>query len=114
MANVYSTRFVALASVSGGPTTAYTVPAGFLAVVKDTSIVWGDIIASGLDAWFQDDAGAKRHRYAWGFTAATPTNFGGVSQLWGSWVLVEGESIVVQTATGTCDMMASGYLLSLP
>jgi len=114
MAAVYSTRFVALSSFSGGPTTAYTVPAGFLAVVKDTSIVWGDIIASGLDAWFADDAGAKRHRYTWAFTISTPTNFGGTDQKWGSWVLVEGESIVVQTAAGTCDMMASGYLLSLP
>jgi hypothetical protein len=114
MAAVYSTRFVAEASFSGGPFTAYTVPAGFLAVVKDTSIVWGDIVASGLDAWFQDDAGAKRHRYSWGFTLATPTNFGGVDQLWGMWVLVEGESIVIQTATGTCDFTASGYLLTLP
>jgi hypothetical protein len=114
VANVYSTRFGAAASVSGGPTTLYTVPAGLLAVVKDTSIVWGDIVASGLDAWFQDDAGAKRHRYSWAFTLMTPTNFGGVSQLWGMWVLVEGESIVIQTAAGTADFMANGYLLTLP
>ena len=114
MADVYSTRFVAAPSTSGGPYTAYTVPAGFVAVVKETTIVWGDIIASGLNAWFQDDAGCKRHRYALAFTAMTPTNFGGVDQLWGMWVLVEGESIQIQTVDGTADFQASGYLLSLP
>jgi hypothetical protein len=111
---IYSTPFVALASVTGGPVDAYTVPPGHLAVVKDMRITWGNIIASGLDAWFQDDLGVKLLRYAWAFSPSTPTNYGGTIQLWGMVCLEPGQTIAVQAVSGTADFTASGYLLQQP
>lgn len=111
---VYSTSFVSVPSASGGPFDAYTVPLGYIAVVKQMSIVWGDVVASGLDAWFQKDDLTKIWRYAYAFTPSTPSNFGGVSAWWGMHVLTEGQILQVQTAAGTCDFAASGYLLTTP
>ena len=114
MANVYSTRFAAVPGFSGGPLTVYTVPAGYVAVVKDFRIVWGNILASGFDGWFQDDGLTKFIRYSWAFTPSTPSNFGGVLQTWGAVVLEEGTELQVQTVTGEGDFSAAGYLLALP
>ena len=114
MSTVYSTRFVAAPGFSGGPTTQYIVPAGFVAVVKDMRIVWGNILASGFDGWFQDDGLTKFLRYSWAFTVGTPTNFGGTLQAWGAVVLEEGTELQIQTEAGTGDFSAAGYLLKLP
>lgn len=114
MADVYSTQVVNAQSVNGGPFAEFPVPAGKLLVVKSLSIVWGDITVSGLDAWFQGESLAKLVRYTWGATLSSPTNLGGTAQWWGMWVFEPGDVISVQTATGTCDMHAGGYLLSLP
>lgn len=114
MAAVFSTRFCAESGFSGGPLTVYVVPAGKVAVIKDLRIVWGDILASGFDGWFQDDTLTKFLRYAWAFTIATPTNFGGTLQLWGAVVLNEGAELQIQTVSGTGDFSAAGYLLDLP
>lgn len=114
MAPVYSTQFCAAAAVNSGPYTQFIVPSGKVAVVKSMSIVWGDIAASGLDAWFQNASLAKLCRYTWAFTVSSPTNFGGTFVAWGTWVLQGGDELQVQTATGTCDMWAGGYLLDLP
>jgi hypothetical protein len=111
---VYSTQFVALPAYSGPAFPAYVVPAGKVAVVKDLRITWGNVVVSGLDAWFQDENLVKVWRYAWGFTLATPTNFGGTAAWWGMWVLNAGETIECQTAAGTADFAASGYLFDLP
>ncbi len=111
---VYSTKFVALPGFTGPAFPAYVVPAGKLAVVKDMRITWGNIVASGLDAWFQTDDLTKLWRYSWGFTIATPTNFGGTAAWWGMTCLEAGQVLEVQTAAGTCDFAASGYLLDLP
>ena len=114
MAAVYSKQFCSSAGVTGGPFTVYTCPPGRLAVVKSMTIVWGDVVASGADAWFQTDDLTKLTRYAWGFTLATPTNFGGDQHRWGSWVLNPGQELQIQTAAGTMDFAASGYELALP
>ena len=111
---VYSTNFFRAAATSGGPTPVYTVPNGFVAAVKCITIVWGNVIASGIDAWVQTEDLCKLVRYAWAFTPGTPTNYGGVQVSYGSWVLLEGETMSVQTAAGTCDIQASGYLLATP
>ena len=108
----YSTNFFRAESASGGPTAVYTVPTGFVAVVKCYSIVWGNIIASGLDAWVQTEDLCKHVRYTWAFTVGTPTNFGGTFIGFGDWVLLAGETLYTQTAAGTCDIQASGYLLT--
>jgi len=114
LSSVYSERFIAAPGFSGGPTTQYVVPTGYRAVVKDFRITWGNIIASGLDAWFQDDGLTKFLRYSWAFTVSTPTNFGGTLQAWGAVVLEAGTELQVQTASGTADFSAAGYLLALP
>jgi hypothetical protein len=111
---VYSTSVIRLAGFSGGPTLAYVVPAGQRLVVKNIAIVWGNVIASGIDAWLQDAGLVKLARYTWAFTVANPTNFGGTAQWWGMWVFDEGEELYAQTASGTCDISAHGYLLSTP
>lgn len=90
----------------------YTVPTGFVAAIKCISIAYGDIIGSGLDAWVQTEDLCKLARYTWAFSVGAPTNFGGTALFYGSWVVLEGETLSVQTAAGTCDIQASGYLLS--
>lgn len=113
-APVYSTLFVSHAAVNGGPYLEYTVPTGMVAVIKCMTIVYGDITASGLDAWLQTDDLAKLARYTWATTLSSPQNFGGTALFFGSWVLDAATELYTQTATGTCDIVASGYLLSLP
>jgi len=114
VALVYSTRFCAEASFTGGPLAVYTVPTGKVAVVKDMRITWGNIIASGFDGWFMDDTLTKFLRYAWAFSPSTPTNYGGTLQAWGSVVLNEGTTLSIQTVAGTGDFSAAGYLLDTP
>lgn len=111
---VISANFFRAPAFSGGATPVYTVPSSKRAVVKCISIVWGDIVASGLDAWVQTEDLCKLVRYTWAFTLSTPTNFGGVFIGWGAWTLLDGETLSVQTAAGTCDIQASGYLLDAP
>lgn len=110
----YSTQFIQRAAVTGPATLVYEVPLGFLAVVKCITIVWGDITVSGLDAWVQAANLAKLARYSWTATLAQPTNIGGTALFWGAWACEPLDTLSVQTAAGTCDITASGYLLSLP
>jgi hypothetical protein len=114
VAAVFSLNFFRAASFTGGPVEQYTVPAGKLAVVKCITIVWGDVIASGVDAWVMTEDDCKLWRYTWAFTVSDPTNFGGTALGWGAWTLLEGESLYTQTVAGTVDFQASGYLLALP
>jgi len=111
---VFSENFFRAPSFSGGATAVYTVPTGFRAVVKCISIVYGDITASGLDAWVQTEDLCKLVRYTWASTLSTPQNFGGTALFYGAWTALDGETLSVQTASGTCDIQASGYLLTLP
>jgi hypothetical protein len=111
---VYSANFFRSPATSGGPTSVYTVPTGKVAVVKCITIVYGDIIVSGLDAWVQTEDLCKLARYTWAYTISAPFNYGGTALFYGTWVALEGETLAVQTASGTCDIQASGYLLSAP
>lgn len=92
----------------------YTVPSGYVAVVKTITIVWGNVTVSGVDAWIQDDAGCKLTRYTWFVTISDPTNQGGRQLDYGTWVMPEATSLVAQTVAGTVDFTVSGYLLTLP
>jgi hypothetical protein len=114
VANIYSRKFGSAAGFTGGPTEFYTVPDGYLAVVKAISIVWGNITISGLDAWVMDETLAKLARYTWQTSAGDLTNYGGTAQWWGAWALDPAEALSFQTAEGTCDFYVSGYLLELP
>lgn len=114
MTAVRSTNFFRAPAFSGGPTTLFSVPAGKLAVVKCISIVWGDVAISGVDAWVQSQDLCKFARYTWASTLSDVTNFGGTFIAWGAWTLDSAEELQVQTAAGTVDIQASGYLLDVP
>ena len=114
MSLVYSTKFVEAAGFSGGPSVRYTVPAGFLAIVKCMSIVWGSVLLSGLDVWFESDTLAKLVRHTISIPGQTTDDAGGCAVYWGSWALTAGQTLAIQAVAGTCDMWATGYLLSLP
>jgi len=114
VALVYSTNFLRQPAFSGGPTIFYTVPPGFRAVVKCLTITYGNLDISGFDGWFQDENLCKLARYAWFTGISTPINNGG-TQLWfGDWVLDVGETLAIQTVSGTGDFTAAGYELALP
>ena len=114
MAGVYSTRLIDAPSFTGGAEPVLVVAPDKLCVIKCITIVYGDIVASGLDAWLQFPSLTKLVRYTWGVGFGGNPNIGGVQQWWGMWVVDPGETVEAQTATGTCDFHASGYLLELP
>lgn len=113
MTTVRTQSFCNEASVSGGPTTVYTVPAGEIAVVTAISVVWGDVTISGLDAWLQSGTLAKLVRVTKAAGISDDT-IGGTAQWYGRWVLDPGDTLAVQTVAGTCDLFAAGYTLTLP
>ena len=90
------------------------MPAGFVWVVRNISIVWGDVTVSGLDAWVQDDSGAKLFRRTISVAIQDYLDSGGADSIEGRWTYVAGESLQVQTTSGTCDFLVSGYSLALP
>jgi hypothetical protein len=109
---VYSERFCDAPNITGGPFSAYTVPAGFVVVVKCLTIAWGDVTLSGLDAWFETSAGTKLRRIT--FAAGLTPVIGGSDVAYGNFVLPAGDQLYYQASAGTADFHASGYLLSLP
>ena len=115
MGNVYSTLFAASPGFSGGPTTVYTVPDGFVAAVRMISIVHGDVLGSGLDAWVQRSNLSKLARSTINIGLSPQPNwYGGTDVYWGLWVLEVGDELQLQTAAGTVDFEVHGHLLSLP
>jgi len=114
LALLYSTRFLTLPAFSGGPSSAFTVPAGYRAVVRTISICWGDVAVSGLDAWVQTADLTKLCRRTIAFPNPPDLYIGGCSVFDGRWVLDEGDTLEGQTAAGTCDIHAAGYLLTAP
>lgn len=114
MAALYSQKLFSAPGFSGGPAVQYTVPAGFIVVVRTITIVWGDITVSGLDAWVQVSDLTKLVRKVWALTFSDVTEYGGVLICDGRWVLPETETLATQTAAGTCDFYCSGYLLTAP
>lgn len=116
MSAVYSTRLVDLPSVGPLPPTGTFLvgPAGFRAVIKNLTITWGNILTSGLDAGIRGPSGAYWARITYSILNLPISDLGGTQQWYGQWVLDEGETITWDVATGTVDMHASGYLLTLP
>lgn len=110
----YSVNIFRYPGFSGGPTLVYTTPAGYRAVLKSITVVWGDLIASGMDFWLQTAEGCKLIRSTWFATPSDVANRGGTNLYWGSWVLEEGEPLSAQSVAGTVDVQANGYLLRLP
>ena len=114
MASVYSTRFFTAPSFSGAAVVQYTVPPGFVAVVKTFQVVWGDVTVSGLDAWVQTSDLTKLFRITLATGITGGDILGGDHLSYGTFVCPAGETLACQTASGTCDFYAGGYLLSLP
>lgn len=111
---MYSTQICLVPGFSGPASNVYTVPAGKLLVIKFMSVVWGDITASGLDAWFQSGNGTKLLRFTWAFGFSTPLNLGGQYTVYGTLPITSGDTVNIQTGAGTADFAAGGYLLTLP
>lgn len=111
---VYSTRFGSAAGFSGGPTTFYTVPLGYLAVLRTITIIFGNVTISGVDAWVQLTSLEKLARATWFTTLGDPTNNGETRVYDLRTVINESEQLQFQTVAGTVDFAVSGYLLTLP
>ncbi len=100
---VYSTRLLGAVGLVG--TLSYTVPAGFVAVIRDLDAYNGGGITvtnitlhgSGGQTIWQDDSTTLSRNSAWR----------------GRQVIFAGETFDVHT-TGAWDVTVSGYLLSTP
>jgi hypothetical protein len=114
MADVFTALLGRVAGQTGGPLTLYTATADKLAVVTSLSIVWGNVTLSDLDAWFQASDGTKLSRISFSGGSSNPQVLGGDHQVYGRWVLEYPDTLACQTASGTADFYASGFLLSLP
>lgn len=104
MSSVYSTHFISAVGLVG--TRAFTVPAGFVAVLRDLDVYNGGGFSAtqvylhgglGQTIWFN--------------------NFAGPGAAYASWrgrqVLTAGFAFDI-TTNGACDATLSGYLLSAP
>ena len=105
MASVYSTRFIEVSSLT--PSAAYTVPAGFVAVVRD------------LDAVSQGSVAVAELVMVGAAGQAIYLAFAPIStSMWFGWrgrqVLLAGETLHVDVANGPWDVSVSGYLLTAP
>jgi hypothetical protein len=106
---VYSTRFVSVAPAAANATY-YTVPAGYVAVVRTMTFGWAEPARSnGILNVLLAQAGQR----IWSFAVTTATVG---SQLWvGHLVLPAGEQLRAQyTGTPGQWLTISGYLLVLP
>lgn len=106
---VYSTRFGA-ATINSTVTTLYTVPVGYVAVLRTVTIGWG--LTAGAGGNFALQLGASNSRvYAKTLAESTVG-----SDVWnGDLVLPAGEILRASiTGTGSIYVTVSGYLLSLP
>jgi hypothetical protein len=105
--NVYSTRFMDAANTSGNTT--YTVPAGFVAVIRDANVTLVTAQAATV--------GARLFRVGGGIISEflyTPTAFG-ATQWQGHAVFNPGEQMEMLALSGsTWYWYVCGYLLTLP
>jgi hypothetical protein len=105
MATIYSTRFIA---VKGGTTLhTYTVPAGFVAVIRDV-----DTYASSEFSAAQVFLEGHLGQALWAWTAGLG------QESYGSWrgrqVINAGETFGLRFNISEADGTCSGYLLTLP
>lgn len=106
MANVYSTRFLASTDPSSPPT--YTVPAGFVAVVRSID-QWCPAIGSGYYSLVQIVSPYCVLRQAF-FSAE-----GGSDSWYGRQVVEPGEQLTINSnVPSPGSVIVSGYLLTLP
>lgn len=115
MPDLYSKQLLTAAGFTGGPTLYYTTPTGFVTVVRTISVVWGNVLGSGLDFWVQRDDFTKLVRQTINITLSPQPNWYGGCQVYdGRWVLDTNETLSLQTAAGAVDCFVSGYELKVP
>jgi len=93
---------------------AYTTTPGLLTVVTCISMVWGDVTLSDLDAWVQTADLTKLTRVSINGGSSYWKVNGGTLLSYGRWVLEDVDTLACQTADGTVDFYASGFLLTEP
>ena len=101
---VYSRRFIDVAGFTGS--VAFLVPTGFVCVVRDIT-AW-----VGISAGASVQAGLGGSAVFWGFTFGVVT-VQATAEWQGHHVINEGEQLVL-ASSASVDLMASGYLLTLP
>lgn len=85
-----------------------------MTVVKCISMVWGDVVFSGLDAWVQTADLTKLVRKTIATGLSIPGDaVGGCEVFFGDWTLTAGDDLYAQTAAGAVDLYCSGYVLGL-
>jgi hypothetical protein len=104
MSSVYSTRFYEGKNVTSG--TIVTVPAGYIAIVRDIDAFFG----GGIEGGALNVIGTLGQTFAWfPFTGLTSAAF-----TWrGRQVFSAGESVRFVSGAGV-DLTVSGYLLTAP
>lgn len=103
---VYSVRFISGNTGAGDPV--YTVPAGFVAVLRDVDVYNNSAVVAEL---FLEDS--QTGQAIARFDSQGPTDTG--SQQWrGRQVFDAGGGFLFHATAGTWDVRACGYLLSAP
>lgn len=106
MAAIYSTLFLSGNTSAGSPI--FTVPAGFIAVLRDVDVYCNGI---GGEELFLEDSTYGNTFARWDIL--TPADSG--SKQWqGRQVFNPGGGFVFVATVGTWDVRASGYLLTAP
>jgi hypothetical protein len=104
MAGVYSVRFYGAHDLTGLAT--YTVPTGFVAIVRDFDAFWG-VSTAGAEVNLYGHAGQVIYQAAFGLNDVG----------WRGWrgrqVLNAGETLQIFTSDAM-DVTLSGYLLTSP
>jgi hypothetical protein len=107
MARVYSTQFVTLGVAVAPYEYEYSVPAGYLAIIRDVDVFWRPTTLGGALTILNQVTAA-----IWYSTNAENT------AQWQGWrgrqVIPAAGTFAVNILAGTCDVTVSGYLLSLP
>lgn len=106
---LYSTEFIR-GTIAAGAHLDYTVPNGFVAVVRDIMMINQGVVGTGLfGCWAQDDAGA------WIYALFTPVACVGNPYTWeGRAVMNAGETLSIHSLDAGWKVRASGYLLTTP
>jgi hypothetical protein len=102
---IYSTRFFQISGLTG--THPYTVPAGFVAVVRDLD-AFADPTISGSDLFFQ---GVATQTIWWNNFPVDQRSYGSFR---GRQVFNPGETWFVTVDGDPVDVTVSGYLLTTP
>lgn len=109
MGTVYSTVFLNGNTSGGAPV--YTVPAGFVAVLRDADVYNNSLVAAEL---FLEDSASGVTIWRVDNNAFIPGSSLGSSQWQGRQVFTAGNGFLFNASSGTWDVRASGYLLQLP